>query len=348
MSTPRSRSDGDLGRLLAEGLHRRADGPVDERRLVTGAQAGAARIRRRRRAMASAAALVVLLPAALLGAYRLVGEDSSGPDTAGSAAGRPFTEQGEEGSADGGVPALGSASPSSGDSAGGGGSGQATAAGVPSDAGAVPPGPTAAESPGAGPGPGAAPSSSGGAAAGSPSLPRTGTVAASTGPVPASALLAAADLTAVTGPGLVKLSDTTPAPAPTAADVCGSTPIGPPAAAASRSVVYQQVRSASSVWLAGSAVRVGPVGEALGYVAELGGQACLGAVAVSGAEVAFAGRGPADSEGRTHWFGVARTGGVIAEVRLAVPVGGEVTTSTVTGLLRTAVARLTSAGLVPR
>ena len=40
--------DDDLGRLLAEGLRRGAEAPVDERQLVRGAQLGAARIRRRR------------------------------------------------------------------------------------------------------------------------------------------------------------------------------------------------------------------------------------------------------------------------------------------------------------
>lgn len=96
--------DAELGRLLADGLGHHSGGPVDERRLLAGAQRGAVRIRKRRTlALGVATVLVVMLPVGtavdrLSGAGRepaaevaqpVSAQDAASPGSAGTVPKRP-------------------------------------------------------------------------------------------------------------------------------------------------------------------------------------------------------------------------------------------------------------------
>ena len=341
----------DLGRLLAEGLRRDVDGPVDEQRLVAGARIGAARIHRRRRTMTAVAAAVLVVPAGLFG-VRLVLDSGSGSMAAGSAAGAPIVAGSGDAAASSGslaergatkamdaagsgsgpaarssLEALAAASAASGGGAGG------TVGPEPQSAPALP-------APTASPRPPAAPSVG-------PATPSS-TVPATRVAVPSAALLTAADLAAVTGGSLTVVadSDNTAASAPVeSAEVCGRALGSLPAEAGGRAVTYDRAPGTPSAWTAVTSVRVFAGTGPATYLGVLGGQTCLVRVSVSGADAALAGHGPGDAAGRTHWYAVARRGRAITEVRLTAPKGAAVTQTSLTRLLAVAVGRLTVSGL---
>jgi len=366
MSAP---SDDELGRLLAEGLRRGSDAPVDEYRLVAGAREGAGRIRRRRRTLAQAAAGAVLVVPVVLFGPRLLGGGSSDDATSAGAASSAEKVAGSVADAAGGSAAAGSAGePSSisavsasalagplsasAPAAGSAAATRAVDAATGTKAPAVPSAPPSRSVP-------ALPTTPPRATPPTPGTTRsTGATTAATsssssssvsGPagVPASALLTAADLVPVTGSGLARTTDTgstSRVPAPAAVDVCGQALGALPAEESGRAVGYQRA-SGTTAWVAGSTVRSFAGSGASAYLVALGRQECLGTVAVAGADTALAGHGPADSTGRTHWFAVARSGATVTEVRLSVPKGGTVTTASMARLLQVAVAHLAGSGL---
>jgi hypothetical protein len=350
--------DDELGRLIAGGLSRRADGPVDERSLVAGARAGAVRIRRRRSAAAVLAAVVVVgLPAGLYGQRLFAGGQSStsagraAPEAVSASSPAPLSAQdaGSPASAAGPAPRGEPVTTASAD------------AGYP--AGPSAPGPSVA-GPSAPGGPASSKAVSSTAAPSRPviqapspvspgaplparaPLPRTSSGAVA---VPAGALLSAADLRPVSTLPVTPSSDTgnaSPAPAIAAADVCGRVPAGMPAPQGSRAVTFERAPGTVSGWLISSGVRVFRGSDAERYLATLRGQQnCLAGSSVAGADAAAIGHGPADAQGRTHWFGAAATGRTVTEVRLVVPPGAGVTAAKIRILLTTGAGRLGSSGL---
>jgi hypothetical protein len=317
--------DVELGRLLAEGLHRQSGGPVDGDRLLAGARRGAARIRRRRQAALGAAAVVVLalLPVGVLRGG-LFGQQSE--TTAGSASRALAPESASPADlADGSAPAA--ATPS----AYGALTGSDSAAG-PTVGGALPSGKVA-------PPEGIVPPTTSRELAGTSSSSASGAV---TG-IPTTALLTGADVTQVV---LDQTTDRAPAPAVPAADSCGRTASGSPTAVASRSVTFERRQGAAgSWWLLGDTVRVFSGSGAGQYLAGAATLGCSG-LALSGiGDAAVGGHGAADAQGRTHWYVVVRVGVAVSEVRFVVPRGSGVTADDARRLVGIAADRLTASGL---
>jgi hypothetical protein len=347
------RGDDDLGRLIAEGLARRVEGPVDERSLVAGAQAGARRIRRRRSVATALAAVVVLgLPVGIYGARMVAGPERSTAtavsDGRADAGSMSAAEAGSTGAQD--VPTeTGSVAMAPGSAGGDAGSGpglaaQGSALAAAPDAAAAGSNASQLQPSIAGPLPESA----------APAAPATGAptaaprAASGVVAVPAAALLVAADLRPVTATTVVPSGTSAPAAAPvlTAADLCGRAPTGVPPSAGSLGVTFEDARGAPDGWLLGSAVRAFGGSGAVRYLATLtAAGACLAPTLGSGADAAAVGHGPPDGLGRTHWLAVAVTGRTVAEVRLVAPKGSGVSAGSVAALLSTAVRRLRGSGL---
>jgi hypothetical protein len=309
--------DADLGRLLAEGLHRQTDGPVDERGLLTGARRGAVRIRRRRSAAVGLAVVVVLagVPVGLLRSH-LAGQASE--TSAGSAASAPTFAS--PGPLDAGKSAPAVAGPES-----------ARGFGAESGAGATAP---------------AAPSETGALTTHGllvPSASAMSSSAASAASIPDAALLTAADISQV---AMSPMADRVPAPATVAADSCGRPLTAVPAAITSRAVGYQNKPGpAATAWQLGSAVRVFGGDGASGYLAAAQRLGCTGLTLTGIGDAATGGHGPADALGRTHWYVVVRVGHAVSEVNLVVPRGSGVTSADVARLAGLAADRLAASGL---
>lgn len=324
--------DDELGRLLADGLRRDADRPVDERALMTGAWRGAARIRRRRRTGVLVAAVVVAaLPAGVVINRWAQDQRYSASSAASSSA--SGSEAGPQAFATGA--AAGSAGPAS------------------VDRQAVQPG--AAASPGAA-GAGSAPRTRAApsgvqtpAATPAPSSPATlSRTATGAVVIPAAALLTVADagpVTSVTLPVADDTANVTSPVFPAAADACGTAPSGLPAEAGGRSVTFQQPAGTSTGWLFGSTVRVFKGTDAAAYLTALTRQECLAPLLVTGLSGALLGQGAPDAQGRVHWLAVGVDERAVTEVRFVAPRGAVVRASGVETVLATAARRLAASGL---
>jgi len=327
--------DDALGRLLAEGLGRVASDPVDDGRLLAGARRGAERIHRRRRTG------LVLATVAVLGTpVGLVASELMPREQVTSATSSVVSESASA------VPAA----PSAAGSEVAAGDAKATTAESSADAGVSPdalrgPARTASLAPG---------NDAAGSAQPVPSslgVAKVSPGGASSVVVPDAALVASADLTAagLTGVTLRSVSDTTysgPVPAVPAADACGTArAAGQPEALGRTAVLGSGPASSASSWLLTGTVRVFAGAGAPSYVSAASRLGCVSGVAVPGGGSGVVGRGAADASGRTHWYGAARVGRVVTEIRLVVPRSAAVEEGDVARLLRTAAGRVTSSGL---
>lgn len=330
MSELRDPDDSTLGRLLEEGLGRAAGGPVDDGDLLAGARRGAARIRRRRRTVMSVATVMVLAGPVGFAASELMRPAGETTSTASVAA----------------APELASASPGAAREVAsatvGGQAGDADGSSEPfADPSA------AAAASGAVPAPSVLPNSASVAAESKSATDSR--VAGGVASVPDDALLTAADLAAagLPRPAARPTSDTSysgPVPAAPPAETCGAALVGVPAAAFGRVAVLDG--GTAEGWLLGSTVRVFAGTGAQDYAAVASRSGCLAPVTVAGADSAAVGAGPRDSQGRTHWYGVARVGRVVTEIRLLTPRGSGTDRADVVRLLTASVGRVTSSGLV--
>lgn len=330
--------DDALGRLLAEGVGRSADGPVDDGELLSGARRGAARIRRRRRTVLTVASVLVIgSPVGLV-----VSEFMRPTASVTSASSVPMRDS--DGAAPGSAP-------------------EAVAGGAP-DAGSAPAWAQSSASPGA---PGsertaagqnesgyassvtgtAAPTSTDNRKATGSKLPGP-TAALPTAVVPAGAMLTAADLPKASLRPVSDIEYAGEVPLPAAADTCGIALTGAPGSAYGRAAVLESPGAATAGrWSLGSTVRVFAADGADTYVGAASRSGCVASVVAPGADQALLGSGRPDAAGRVHWYAAARVGRVVTEVSLLAPRGSGIGRSDVLRLLTSAATRATSSGLAP-
>ena len=309
--------DDALGRLLADGLHRGADRPVDGDVLVAGATAGARRIRRRRSALAGAAALVLVGSGVAWFSQSSTGTATNASSAEATLAAAPAVPGAARGQA--GTDAAGSAAKDAAgsDAAGSGGTGSAGPVHAGSaTAGPVPPGP-------------ATPLAVTVPPPGAPQAPHPSVGGTA---VPGTALLRIEDVMSLMGAFASTTANNGEVPALTPADVCGVPLPAPPPQAGARGVDWRGRVAVESV------VRVLPGDGAGSYAAALLAQPCLRRTSGAFDEGGY-GHGPADAQGQVRWFALARAGRTLVEVRVVVPTGDGTGAADVAALLATAVRR---------